>query len=208
MGVLANQFDQCLAAQRVGEQIQYYYTGWRTNSDITSDQVKASQDLRGVVAAESTELRNAAASNQRVAEAAGAAAGATDGQTTATTAATTAIQLATTATQQQVAADKEAIQAKLTLSGSLIGLEGAFDDAMAAAKKNGKTLDINTAAGRANRTALDGIAASALTTKESLEKNHAGSNRPGWTVTVRPRTVRVRTRSASRRSWVSAPSLS
>lgn len=165
------------AAQRVGDQIQYYYTGWRTNSDITSDQVKASQDLRGVVAAESTELRNAAASNQRVAQAAGAAAGATDGQTTATTAATTAIQLATTATQQQVAADKEAIQAKLTLSGSLIGLEGAFDDAMAAAKKNGKTLDINTAAGRANRTALDGIAASALTTKESLEKNHASQKR-------------------------------
>ena len=40
--------------------------------------------------------------------------------------------------------------------------EGAIDDANDSLEKNGKTLDINTEAGRANQEALDGIATSAL----------------------------------------------
>jgi hypothetical protein len=49
----------------------------------------------------------------------------------------------------------------LTLSGSQIAYEAALDDATASIKENGKTHDISTAKGRANKTALDQVAASA-----------------------------------------------
>jgi hypothetical protein len=49
----------------------------------------------------------------------------------------------------------------LTLSGSQIAYQQAIDDATASIKENGKTHDINTAKGRANKTALDQVAASA-----------------------------------------------
>jgi hypothetical protein len=49
----------------------------------------------------------------------------------------------------------------LTLSGSQIAYQQAVDDATASVKENGRTHDINSAAGRANKTALDQVAASA-----------------------------------------------
>lgn len=49
----------------------------------------------------------------------------------------------------------------LTLSGSEIAYQQAIDDTTASIKENGKTHDINTAKGRANKTALDQVAASA-----------------------------------------------
>jgi hypothetical protein len=49
----------------------------------------------------------------------------------------------------------------LTLSGAQIAYQQAVDDATAAVKENGRTHDINTAKGRANKTALDQVAASA-----------------------------------------------
>jgi predicted nucleic acid-binding Zn-ribbon protein len=49
----------------------------------------------------------------------------------------------------------------LTLSGSEIAYQAAVDDATASVKENGRTHDINTAKGRANKAALDQLADSA-----------------------------------------------
>ena len=49
----------------------------------------------------------------------------------------------------------------LTLSGAQIAFQAALDDATASIKDNGRTLDITTEKGRANRTALNGIAKAA-----------------------------------------------
>lgn len=63
----------------------------------------------------------------------------------------------------------------LTLSGSQIGYEAAVDDATASLKENGKTLDIGTAKGRANKTALDTLATSANSVTEALRNNGDGN---------------------------------
>jgi hypothetical protein len=57
---------------------------------------------------------------------------------------------------------------QLAMSGSLIGLEASFDAAAEAVKKNGKTLDIHTPKGRANREALNGIASAALSVRDKM----------------------------------------
>lgn len=51
--------------------------------------------------------------------------------------------------------------------------EAAIDDATAAVKENGKTLDINTEKGRANQAALDGVASSAISQISALQANGA-----------------------------------
>ncbi len=58
----------------------------------------------------------------------------------------------------------------LAMSGSAIAFEEAIDNATASIKDNGRTLDINTAKGRANRQALDGIASSALAYADSIRE--------------------------------------
>lgn len=63
----------------------------------------------------------------------------------------------------------------LQLSGSRMGLEAAIDSATDALKDNGRTLDINTEAGRANQGALDGIAAAALKLAESQRQTDAST---------------------------------
>lgn len=50
----------------------------------------------------------------------------------------------------------------LQLSGSQIAFQQALDDATAAVKANGKTLDLNTQKGRDNRTALNNVASAAI----------------------------------------------
>lgn len=80
----------------------------------------------------------------------------------------------------------------LQVSGTQMGLEAAIDDATAAAKENGKTLDINTEAGRANRSALDDIAAAALTLTAAQEKNSESTDTMNES-TARAREAFVRT---------------
>ena len=69
--------------------------------------------------------------------------------------------------------------ASLALSGSQIAFEDAVDSATAAVKENGKTLDITTEKGRANRSALDGIASSALKVYEGMQQAGAGTEELG-----------------------------
>ncbi len=62
----------------------------------------------------------------------------------------------------------KAANALLQASGSHIGMEAAIDDAAKALKENGRTLDLNTAKGRANQAALDTLASSTLAYRDSL----------------------------------------
>lgn len=85
-----------------------------------------------------------------------------------THAANVAAYLLATAYDRQWAATQKANDALtrmsgllLTLSGSEIAFQQAIDDATASIKENGKTHDISTEKGRANKTALDQVAASA-----------------------------------------------
>ena len=57
----------------------------------------------------------------------------------------------------------------LAMSGSSIAVEAAFDSASESISKNGRTLDINTDKGRANRTSIDAIAAAAIKQQESMK---------------------------------------
>lgn len=66
-----------------------------------------------------------------------------------------------------------ASSAALKTSGSAIGFEAAMDDAANAAKENGKTLDINTEKGRANRKALDEQAQATQAYIEQLTRSGA-----------------------------------
>src|SRR3954469_9653175 len=61
----------------------------------------------------------------------------------------------------------------LGLSGAQINYQQAVDDATAAIKANGRTLDINTAAGRANQTALNGVASSSTEVLKKMVEHGA-----------------------------------
>jgi hypothetical protein len=65
----------------------------------------------------------------------------------------------------------------LASSEAAIGLEEAIDRAGEAAKKNGRNLDINTEKGRANRSALNGIARAALQMRDAMERNGEDTGR-------------------------------
>lgn len=74
--------------------------------------------------------------------------------------------------------------AALALSGTQMGVQAAIDDATKSLKENGKTLDINTEKGRANRSALDNIASSALSLVEAQTANNATAEELGKTMTA------------------------
>jgi hypothetical protein len=155
--------------------VKGYLSGWRDNSSITADQVKAAQDLYGALGIERQHLDDSKAAYDRVTTAAGAT-------TTATEAATGATKDSTSATEKWTAAYQKAAQARLALSGSLMGLESAYDEATKAAKENGKGIDISTEKGRANRTALNQIAAAGLTAAAAV-KEQTGSQEKANRVT-------------------------
>lgn len=84
------------------------------------------------------------------------------------------------AMEDQAKATHDLIDAQKTLQDIILGERGswrnlydAIDAANAAVEKNGQTLDITTAAGRANQAALDDLAKSGWELVESMEKNGA-----------------------------------
>lgn len=84
------------------------------------------------------------------------------------------------AMEDQAKATQDLIDAQKTLQDVILGERGswrnlydAIDAANAAVEKNGQTLDITTAAGRANQAALDDLAKSGWELVESMEKNGA-----------------------------------
>lgn len=88
----------------------------------------------------------------------------------------------TGATEKQAASLAELVEAAhstanalLAMRGDEAGMEAAIDAATAALDANGKTLDVNTEKGRANRDALDQIAAATASYTESLAENGASA---------------------------------
>lgn len=77
--------------------------------------------------------------------------------------------------QSMAEAVTQAAQAQLAASGGMIGLEAAIDAAAEAAAKNGRNLDIATEAGRANMTALNGIASAGLNAAKGLSDSKASA---------------------------------
>lgn len=63
----------------------------------------------------------------------------------------------------------------LKLSGDQIALEAAIDGATESISKNGRTLDINTAAGRANQTAINSIASAGQSLIKTLVEQGAST---------------------------------
>jgi len=93
----------------------------------------------------------------------------------ATQGATAATQEATGALIENSEALDENWQAQMDASGSILSLrdaqnaaEAAYDDATKALKDNGRTLDVTTEKGRANRSALDQIASSGFDVVDSI----------------------------------------
>lgn len=67
----------------------------------------------------------------------------------------------------------------LTLSGAQIAFQAAVDAATASIKENGKSLNINTEKGRANKQALDAVAKSANDQTESMIRSGKGTDAAG-----------------------------
>ena len=84
--------------------------------------------------------------------------------------------------------------AALTASGAAISYEAAIDDATASVKSNGRTLDINTEKGRANRTALNNVAAAANRQAEAMDAAGASNKAvAGKAATSRAAFIRLAT---------------
>lgn len=75
------------------------------------------------------------------------------------------------------AAIRDHANALLALSGSEIGFEAAIDNAAETIKRNGRNLDLNTAAGRANRAALNDLATASAAYIEKLKETGTSSDK-------------------------------
>ena len=80
------------------------------------------------------------------------------------------------ATNDWLTAQAKLIDLMLGARGSQNDYEAAIDDADKALKENGRTLDVHTAKGRANRQALDDIARSGIEYVESLRDQGKGQD--------------------------------
>lgn len=94
-----------------------------------------------------------------------------------------ATESATSATQENTEAIEENWQAQLDASGAVLSMrdaqnqaEAAYDAATESLEDNGKTLDVTTEKGRANRSALDGIAESGWSLIDSMRANGASQS--------------------------------
>lgn len=94
--------------------------------------------------------------------------------------------------EEQIDAMHRASSAALTLSGAQISFQAAIDDATEGIKENGRTLNINTKEGRANKTALDEIATSAnRQTDEMLKSGKSHESAAAAATTSRATFVQV-----------------
>jgi TP901 family phage tail tape measure protein len=104
-----------------------------------------------------------------------AAAGAADQMAGATEGATDAVLDNSEAIRENLGLAAEAAGIVLSEREAQRSLEAAFDDATAAIKENGKTLDVTTEKGRANQSALDAVADGAWVVAESMYAAGASS---------------------------------
>ena len=107
------------------------------------------------------------------AEALAAAENAQTGTAEATDGATESTAVYTDALQENIDAQREAAGVVLGLRDAENAAAAAYDDAKTSIEENGKTLDVSTAKGRANRSALDDIAESGWDLIDSMRANGA-----------------------------------
>ena len=185
-------FGNAEAMARVNAQtqaaVQGYYqqnTAMDEAAAANNDYTRAQDILTGAIGSGNSELGRAKELAGQTAEANSALDAAVQG---------TADSVAAQAAELQKDNEELARAASLALqaSGSMIGLESAIDAATAAAKENGRTLDINTEKGRANRSALDSIASAALAVRDSQEKTNASTEEMNAS-TERARSAFIRT---------------
>lgn len=153
-----------------------------------------SEHLLGTIAEQRDQIAQATTETERKA-AADEAAGVATGDLAAATEDTTS------ATESLTVALEENWQAQLDASGAVLSLrdaqnqaEAAYDDARQALQDNGKTLDVTTEKGRANRAALDQIAAAGYDVVNSMRENGASQGALQKTMgTTRKRFIDVAT---------------
>jgi hypothetical protein len=141
-----------------------------TSADIRAQAGRFLTDSLDAEAGALTDAQKAAAQKQLADEAAGVASEELASATAETTSATEAL---TTALEDNWKAQLDASGAVLSLRDAQNQAEAAFDDARQALEDNGKTLDVTTEKGRANRSALDQIAAAGYDVVDSMRENGA-----------------------------------
>ena len=159
------------AVKRVNEATRAYVKS--QDDQLNGSQVNraAAAFLTGALDEQADSLTEAEKQAAKKAEADRAAGVAQDGLTGSTSMATQAIEAQTEAVEDNWEATTKAARGALDLRSAQSNLEAAVDDAAAALKENGATLDITTEKGRANRAALDDIASSGWDVVESMRQN-------------------------------------
>lgn len=139
-----------------------YGDGLKEASSDTAAWNDKAEKLRGALKAEAEATDSASASARRKRAAMQSSASATGAATGKTKQNTGAQKENAQATKDAAKAVVDLYNAQLSASSSAIGYQQSIDDATAAIRKNGRTLDLNTQQGRDNRSALDGVASAAL----------------------------------------------
>lgn len=160
--VVSASLGEADAMTRVQAAIQAASEGHKNVANATEEQIAkhdaaatAAAELQRILGGSNAEIKQAIDAEKMHADAVGES-------TTATQASAAAVSGGKITFEEYTKAIKDTYNAQLQLRGGERAVEAAIDDAADAAKKNGKTLDINTKAGRDNQAALDGIANSAL----------------------------------------------
>lgn len=167
------------AMKRVQEAVDGYKNdtvwdaGARTNR--LSDEAKAARELEKSLKTNSESFQSAATQAKQYEEATSGTAAAADSASSSTSAQTAATEAQRKAMTGLLEATQAYANELLKLSGDQIALEAAIDDASAAIAKNGRTLDINSAAGRANQTALNSLASAGMSLISTLVQQGAST---------------------------------
>lgn len=141
------------------------------NTGALGDQAKAARDVGLALGDMNKSLKDASTQQNLAAEGAKQNKSAQQLQADAVKKASEAFHAQEQSLNDMIDALHQASNAALELSGSQIGVQAAIDDAAKAAKENGKTLDINTEKGRANRSALNDLATAANKQTDAMLKS-------------------------------------
>ncbi|GAA1679676.1 hypothetical protein GCM10009745_24490 [Kribbella yunnanensis] len=144
-----------------------------------TDSANAAKKLKDELTGMNSSLTDAQSTTRLASEASAQHKSAEELATEATRKANEAIQEKVQSLQDDIAAMHKASNAALELSGSHIAVQAAIDDATASLKENGRTLDIGTEKGRANRTALNELAGSANRQTDAMLKAGESNRKAG-----------------------------
>jgi hypothetical protein len=149
---------QAAAQSRLNPLLDAYIAAGQDSADIDAiDRKNAALQLSDAVGGQNKAVTTAVAKAKEMAVAAGTAGIATAGAGVKVKTAGEKAADASKKLRDLAASMFDASKGALALSGSEISFEQAVDDATAAAKANGKTLDTNTQKGRDNKTALNNL---------------------------------------------------